>query len=254
MRVQNIALVLWLCATACARLPAFSPEGESLAREDARTICQRLAAQHEQVRSARALVHATIQASGEVASFRYAIVTKQPGNMRVDLLPMEGAYTLGLLVVGRDGATLMDTTNRTFAIESDAEKLTREFIGLPGLTPDVVLALVTGKLPPMECATARVFRSGDGALMIRDENTRLVWEVDPHSTSIRGAQVLTTNGQEVEALARIHKNDGGFVTVDFSVYSPASASAEMIVRKLTVNREIPEDLFKVAIPSGYTRQ
>jgi hypothetical protein len=221
---------------------------------DAKTICHSLVAKRQSVRSARALVNATVRAGNDVASLRYAIVAKEPGRMRIDLLPLEGAYTLGLLVVTREGATLIDTTNQTFAKEMDAEKLTREFVGLPGLTPEVVVALVTGQLPALSCSSSEVFRGKDGQVMIRDRGSRIVWEVVSDSSAIKSAHILSQSGERVEALVGIRDGEVGFPTVDFSVFSPATASAEMIVRKLTINKEIPDDLFNVAVPSGYSRQ
>lgn len=220
---------------------------------DAQTICRSLVAKRQSVRSARALVNATVRAGSDVASLRYAIVTKEPGRMRIDLLPLEGAYTLGLLVVNRDGATLIDATNQTFARESDAEKLTREFFGLPGLTPEVVLALVTGQLPVLSCSSSQVFK-GAGTVMIRDRESRLVWEVASDSSRITSAHILSQSGERVEALVTVRGGDAGFPTLDFSVFSPATASAEMLVRKLTINKDIPDELFTVAVPSGYSRQ
>jgi outer membrane lipoprotein-sorting protein len=249
-------LPLTLCAfvTGCARLPTFHPIGEAAMESDAQTICRSLVARRQTTRSARALVNATVRAGGDVASLRYAIVTKEPGRMRIDLLPLEGAYTLGLLVVNRDGATLIDATNQTFVRENDAERLTGEFVGLPGLTPEVVLALVTGQLPALSCSSSEVFRGRDGAVMIRDRESRIVWEVAPDSTRIKSVHMLTQSGERVEALVTVRGDDVGFPTLDFSVFSPATASAEMIVRKLTINKDIPDELFTVAVPSGYSRQ
>lgn len=256
LRIVNRTFQLMLCASVlgCARLPTFHPVGESVMENDARAICRSLVARRQPIRSARALVHATIRAGGDVASIRYAIVAKEPGRIRIDLLPLEGAYTLGLLVVTRDEATLIDATNQTFARESDAERLTEEFVGLPGLTPEVVLALVTGQLPPLSCQSAEVYRGSDGTIMVRDGESRIVWEVLSGSNTIKSAHILNQSRQRVEALARIQMGDSGFPSVDFSVFSPATASAEMLVRKLTINKDIPDDLFNVAVPSGYSRQ
>lgn len=247
-------LILCLSALGCARLPTFHPVGESVVKDEADATCRSLVARQESIRSARALVNATVRAGGDVASLRYAIVAKEPGRMRIDLLPPEGAYTLGLLVVTRNGATLIDTTNKTFAEDSDAERLTREFVGLPGLTPEVVLALVTGRLPPLSCSSTEVFRGVDGTVMVRDSESRIVWEIGPESNSIKSAHILDQSRERIAALAHIRADDSGFRTVDFSVYSPTTASAEMLVRKLTINKDIPDELFSVAVPSGYSRQ
>jgi hypothetical protein len=221
---------------------------------DARAICRSLVARRQPIRSARALVHAAVRAGNDVASLRYAIVAKEPGRMRIDLLPLEGAYTLGLLVVSRDEATLIDATNQTFAKERDAERLTREFVGLPGLTPEVVVALVTGQLPPLSCQSAEVFKGSDGAVMVRDRESRIVWEVSSSSNAIKSAHILNRSGERVEASVRVEIASNGLSTVDFSVFSPTTASAEMVVRKLTTNKDIPDELFNVAVPSGYSRQ
>lgn len=253
MRVRSVALLVCVCVAGCARLPVFRPSGEPQTHQDANRICQSLANRAEPVRSARALVYATVRSGSEAVSLRYAVVTKEPNKMRIDLLPLEGAYTLGLLVVGADGATVIDTTNRTFSADKNAEKLTREFVGLPGLTPEAVLALLTGRLPPLSCSAPQVFKGNDGVMMIRDGASRIVWEVDQDSAAIIGAQMLHPSGENIEAQAEIRVGDGGLPLVLFSVYSPAAATAEMVVRKLTLNREIPDDLFKVAVPAGYSR-
>ncbi len=252
MRKHIISLALWLSVAGCAQLPTFQPSGEQQASQDASRICQSLVTHTSTAHSARALVHATVRSGRESASFRYAVVMKESRKMRIDLLPLEGAYTLGLLVVTPDGGTLIDTTNKTFSTERDAEKLTREFVGLPGLSPEVVLALLTGRLPLLSCSSPQVFKTREGTVMLREDSSRIVWDINQDSETIRGAQILDAAGEKIEAVALVEVGEGGLPLVRFSVFSPTSASAEMTVQRLTLNKDIPEDLFRVAAPADYT--
>jgi hypothetical protein len=90
--------------------------------------------------------------------------------------------------------------------------------------------------------------------MVRDSESRIVWEIGLESNFIKSAHILDQSGERVAALAKVRMGEAGFPTVDFSVYSPATAFAEMSVRKLTINKDIPDELFSVAVPSGYARQ
>ena len=67
-------------------------------------------------------------------------------------------------------------------------------------------------------------------------------------------EVLDPYNERVEARADIRAAGVGAPReIHLTVYSPMSASATMIVRRLQINPEVPESLVNVPIPAGYTR-
>jgi hypothetical protein len=207
------------------------------------------------VTSLRSLVEATLHPSlSESVSFRYAIASKEPDRLRIDVLPLEGAYTLGMIVVRPEGATVVDTNERTFSEASDADDLLQRFLGLQGVTPAVVKALLTRELPPLDCDDVAAYGPVDGAYTLVDSRHHVAWSIQDGSSRIQAVELLDFSNEKVEAQAALQGNADGAPEINFSIYVPTRAKAQMIVRKLSLQKEIPDALFDVAIPSGYRRQ
>jgi hypothetical protein len=71
-------------------------------------VCQDLVKRSRAVNSLSALVEATVSRSGESASLRYAVLSRNPDRLRIDMLPTEGALTLGILTAREGRAVLLD--------------------------------------------------------------------------------------------------------------------------------------------------
>lgn len=248
---------LLLCAifsAGCVSMPRFHPPGAARSEADARRVCADIVAKRSPINSLRAVVEATVRSSkSESASFRYGIASKEPAKLRIDILPMEGAYTLGLIVIREAGATLIDTNNREFAEGRNADELLRRFLGLQGLSREVIVSLVAGTVPAETCGRAQLFEDSSGTATFFDAERHIVWEVHATTGEIQGVQILNKDNQRLEARAEVSSNSTAPREIALSIFDPVSASASMIVRKVNINVTVPDGLFEVSIPSGYRR-
>lgn len=236
----------------CATAPSFRPTGVVSAGID---TCQRIVSDRTEVSSLRALIEATLHPSrSESVSFRYGVVSKEPGLLRIDVLPLEGAYTLGMIVVRPEGATVIDTQEQKFSEATDAEDLLQRFLGLRGLTPSVIQALVTRQVPELRCEEVAVYRSANMTSTLVDTRHHVAWEIDTTSRLVQAVQLLDVDNERVEARAEIVGTAQQNPEIRFSVYVPISTSAEMAVRKLSLNPPVSDQLFHVQVPRGYQRE
>jgi hypothetical protein len=166
--------------------PRFRVPGEALGGPEVIEVCSALGVHNKPVSTLRALVEASVSSSGEAASFRYVILSHGAEKFRIDMLPLEGAFTLGVLLV-RDGETiLLDAQEETYSVASNEEDLLQKFLGLEGITREVILSLVTGVLPALNCSSIHVYRNEAGVLFIKPVGSHIVWEVAPESFSVKG--------------------------------------------------------------------
>jgi hypothetical protein len=249
--------LLSIGAAGCAQLPRFSPIGVLQDAPHTSALCESLRGRAAGHKGFRSLLVTRLTANDETYSFRYAVVGRSLAadshDLRVDLLPEQGAYTLGLLTV-RDGRALMiDSQERRFASDCAPDRLFAKFFGLEGITPDLVRALLVGHVPALACEALQIYRQDPERLQILDRSMHRVWEVDETSGELRAVQLLNSEHTKVYARAqRGQTPQDNFITI--SIFNPLEASAEMQVKKFTINPPLSEGLFDVVAPAGYVRE
>lgn len=246
-------LLLAVVASGCATLPRIQLPGEPRSTEERHLVCERLHEQRPAATTVRAVVEAHVRVSDSHAtSFRYGIVSKEPGLLRVDVLPLEGAFAFGLLVVREDGAVLIDATNKEYTEERDSNELIRQFLGIDGLTRDAVLALVTGRIPSGVCARARVYTDQTSAVVF-DDGARIAYTIDVARGALARLEILDDDNERVRVRAETNEGGSSPREISLTVYEPVDATASMVVRKVTLNPVVPDTMFAVPIPAGYRR-
>lgn len=256
---RYLLLALISCGlSACVRAPSFVP-GEPLAVSESAALCAALNSSGERVVSFRALLDASINESGsESGSFRYAIVGKDAVgkdnvNMRIDLLPREGAFTLALMTVRGDQALFLNTQDKQAVYGCSVDQALEKLIGLRGLTPAAVKALVLGRLAKLDCARVTAHRPDQERVIFLEQAAQIAWEVDAESLKLRSAYFLDQNKAKITAVA-VRDERNGVPVIEVSVYKPVAAKVEMKLVKLNKNPEVAEELFVVAVPAGYGRE
>ncbi len=251
----HVLLALVLLLSGCFA-PRFRPSGDAVTGAEAALVCRELLSRHAQVSSMRALVDATVSRSSESAAFRYVILSRGSDQFRIDMLPQEGAFTLGILVV-KDGRTvLLDAQEKTYSTASDEAELLEAFLGLEGVTRSVIVGLVTGILPPIDCSSARVYRESGGYVSIADGTSQVVWHISPQSFLVKGVHILDRGGRRVQISGEreTRAESSGLATVRLAIFKPLEAQAEMLVKKLSIDPPLSESLFAVAIPPSYSER
>jgi hypothetical protein len=248
-RLVVMGVVSWALA-GCVRAPRFTP-GVPLAADDSQALCSALNAASEHLFSFRSMLDATVEGpGGESVSFRYAIVGKSNEKLRIDILPHEGAYTLALITVQGSKALFLDPQAKRVTEGCSVKEVLEKFLGLQGMTPAAVQALVLGRPPVLECQRIAAHRSAAGGVVFVDLMEQVAWEVDEGSGALRKAHFLDSRGATVTAVAV--REEAGMIVV--SVYKPVGATAEMRIVKLTKNPDVTDSTFDVAVPSGYERE
>lgn len=249
------ALITLAMLTSGCFAPRFKAPGEALGGPEAIKVCSALGMEQTPVPSLRALVEASVSSSDEAASFRYVILSHGSERFRIDMLPLEGAFTLGMLLV-RDGKTvLLDAQEETYSVASNEEDLLQRFLGLEGVTREVILGLVTGVLPTLDCSSIRVYRDQTGTIFIKPASSPVVWEVVPASFSVRGLRILNQDGSRIQIQAdRIQGVGAELPKIQLTVFKPLEAQIEMVIKKLSIGASLSESLFVVPIPPGYSER
>ena len=234
--------------SSCTSLPRFSPPGEQLPPLTAQGVCERLMQQRNSVRSFRALTEATFTHGDESVSFRYAIVRREPDALRIDMLPLEGAFTLGILVSEGGAVTLLNAQEKSFVEGEDESALLAEFFGIEGLSADLIAGIVTGMLPPLSCADVKIASSPTGTVII-DPSTHTAWSIASTETpSVASVVVLDADGERIKLQAAVREGKS-----EISLFDPVTARGEITLKKVTLNPLLTPAIFTVRVPESYRR-
>lgn len=252
-RVGLVSVLVILGLSGCVSAPKLIT-GELLAPVESETLCSSLNAVRDRSASFRALLDTTVTSPmADPVSFRYAIVGKDPEMLRIDVLPPEGAYTLALITVRGSQAQFLDSQSKRVTQGCSVNQVLDKFLGLRGMTPTAIEAIVVGQVPRLECARVVVNRLGDNRYLFIDISEQIAWEIDASTGELFKAHFLDSNGVALTALAsRELRGADSFIVV--SVYDPVKAIAEMRIARLTRNPEVADSTFSVAVPSEYERE
>jgi len=249
----------WICvlilalSAGCFR-PAFQPSGAGLAPNLARQACEEANAKRVPLESLRVLADATISSDSERATFRYVVLSKEPSSFRVDVLPVNGAFTLGLLVSHNGKAFWLNAQEKTYAEDENERRLVAEYLGLRGVSRETAVALMTGTLPPLSCPDVRLYALSGGDRLLVDDRSRVAWRVRDNSAELVSVQVLDESGDSVEMEGAFSAAPSGSVeSLRLEVFSPARARVDLSLTKIIRNPKLSDQLFEVKPPQGYSR-
>jgi len=217
-------------------------------------VCRSLNQARAPIASFRALLDTTVVGpDGEAVSFRYAAIGKGQDRMRIDVLPREGAYTLALVTINRDQALIIDTQAKKVIEGCSPSQILEKTLGIPGISPTTVGALIVGELPSLDCKSVGTYQAKPETLLLVDREGRVAWEVARSSQELAGARLLTDSGEEI--VAQVDRvRIGEQISLSFKIYKPLKASAELQMVKFSINRDLADELFTVSAPAGYSRE
>jgi hypothetical protein len=236
--------------------PRFSPPGVPQGMTQSQEICHEIMTQRTAPTSLRVLADATLKHGSDSASFRYAIVRQAPDSFRVDVLPPAGtfAYTIGLFVYHEGRAVWLDAVEKRYTEARGEEELFERFIGLPGITRQVVEGLLDGTVPQLRCPSMKVFEQPNGDILLVDPIAKLAWRVLKRTPRIQEVLVLDASGERIAVKGTIDYSDSGRPQrVTLEVFKPVEASGELTLTKVVKNPTLSSELFEVEPPANYER-
>ena len=250
---QSACIIVLSLFTGCFR-PTFEPSGTSVDSSLARQACEEANSKRKIVNSLRVLADATVSSRSERASFRYVVLSKEPSSFRVDVLPVNGALTLGLLVAHDGKAVWLDAQEKTYAESDDEKALLAEYLGLSGVSRKVAVALLTGTIPALSCSAVRLYQLPEGDRLFVDDTNKVAWRVRGSSNDLVALQVLDESGDGVviegSFTAKQSDSPNGVI---LEVFSPTRARVDLSLARVVYNPPLGDQLFEVRPPRDYSR-
>jgi outer membrane lipoprotein-sorting protein len=239
----------------CAAARVFQPEAAELPFDEGALACENLNHQRPNITSFRSSAESTVTAGGESISFRYVIVSREPDSLRIDLLPTEGAFTLGLLVAQGGVTRVLNAQEKTFIESRDSSALIERFLGIRGFSPALVEAVVTGIPPELDCSRVAIFRENGGGLTVLSERDRVAFTIAEDTGRLTSFEVLAADSNDVIVTGSLYYSGGqGPSSMSLSIYEPHEAQGILLFKKVSLNPEISDEVFSVRVPDTYTRE
>ncbi len=243
-----------VAGTGCSAAHVFEPVSPPLSRADSTTLCEEMNAARPNVSSFRSLSESTVSARGESLSFRYAIAGRQPDSLRIDLLPNEGAFTLGMLVVHGGEVQAINVQEKTVERSPNAAAATERFLGLSGITPELVQALVTGIPPVLACNDTRAYEEGRGDVTFLDNSARVAYTVSSGTPQVKKFAILSADDNSVVAEGSLYYTSSNSpASMSLMVHEPHEATGVFLFKKITLNPIIADEIFEVQVPEDYSQ-
>jgi|GEM_PF-2634984 len=193
-----ITLVASGCATRIAPIPY-----TGTATSDAISVkaAEKLAQRNAQIVSLKALYRAEVSYGSTRDLFRYAVTLDRPERIRVEILPINMAYSLLVLTAGANSIRVVDFSNDRVVQGTDVRAIMRSELRLP-LLPRELMALLLGGVPfELSDQRATWYRNpetqhGDALFLISpDRSFRM--QIDPLTAQPIRTQIVDLEDERV---------------------------------------------------------
>lgn len=226
-----------------------NPSVRSVAIARARLLYQELS-------SLRLLTKTRVLEQESSSVIRQAFVLDHTPRTRIDILPLQGAFTLGVLVVKPGEALYLDPGRKIAVTADDAGDLLEEAFSIPVDQADI-LPLLSGRLPPSVlddiALEVRVLDDGDLLFIRKTGDER--WRVDPSSGALRAVELR--GGWRGRVALDAHYGElapeqGIMLPHTITLNLPRIARRyELSLQRAVPNAPIDEQLFAIAIPGDF---
>ena len=245
-----IALVLFSSGCFTTMQPPVRPRGEILVGEERAAFLKELRDRRAKVKSARALLRAMVKQNEERYRYRYALAFTDPDFLRLDVLPLNNAFPLGVFAATEKRQVLLQVPEKKAIVSESYTNLLERVTGLPLPEKDFPW-LVLGILPVTD---EYDLTREDGKLVFLSKNKRyraVMTEPDLQMTSLEirdpfqeqlHAQITYEYGTDAGAMPRK-------LLLSFPRYE---AEGNIRITSLTMNPELQESLFELLIPEDYS--
>jgi len=257
-----IFLIVFATLSGCFNIPPPSivVSGVPLSSDGVKELCIRINQRAGEIENLRALYNVNLVHALGKDYFRYAVVAKAPDALRVDLLPTQGAFSLGIFSANASGAQMIDIPNKQVVISTNPDQMIQKLFGDLSVGKDDVMALLTGRVPSSTCSLesppvvnfdptlGRYFlESYRGIGKIKE-----IWEINSQSALLEGLLVYDRSGDNAGVEGRVDNLGEMDLPQHIGVVEfGTGAKADLDRKQAKVNTELKEALFDIQIPEGF---
>ena len=262
LRIRLVLLTVCVSGlTGCFLFPRYPlPQitGSPLSSSSSAQFLRQVAENSEKLHTFRGL--AVVQASypGGRDRFRQVLVFEKPDKLRWEAFPLQGAYSLNVLVLRGETLTFLDQSSSQAVIGTDCPEFVQEYLGLP-LPVRALGGLLTGQLSwqtpvdEAEPSSLRLYQDdkSDRVIVVEGDFERYA-EYERLTGILRKVQIR----KDQELLLEAHYNaasesDGIWLPREIEVIVPAGRLTLVFsYSQQKMNTKIASELFELQLPEA----
>ena len=208
------------------------------------------------INSFRILYRTKLTSGSEKALLRHAVVSNRPDFLRIDVLPVNGVYSLGMLVSNPKEALYLNPQDKTAVVGTNSPNLLRKTLKMP-LELHEVQAYLIGIIPNsiierLKNSEFRVLR-GDTLATITDQDEKRFWQFDSENFLLKRVHFRNVfdNTFELDMIFLDYQEHGTELLPTKLILNTPDYSLEMSLQKASINGEFSTDLFSIDLPASY---
>jgi outer membrane lipoprotein-sorting protein len=249
-----VFLLLFAAACAGSKIAPPALAGKEISSTESQRLFHSLKKRSQEIETFRSIARASLEYGKERGRLRYAFVFAYPDRLRIEALPVNGLYTLNLLVARKDQAVFVDPAEKRAFVSSKAEHLLEKGFRLD-VTKQELMSLLLGRIDSQ-------ILNGDGLRVVVDpagnyvvglESAGWFWHVDPRSLCVRRAESWQKHQQRLIVVYGPCTGENDFKIPQSLVLLLPQDDVTMSFEQqhMAVNQKLPDELFKAAIPGDY---
>jgi hypothetical protein len=236
--------------------------GELLSGSARETVLSGFKRAAAEIRSFRVLSRTSIDHKGDRTVLRQILVFAEPVRFRIEALPLNGAYTLSLVVADSEKVIALDPEEKTARQGAPNSGMLRKVLNIP-LNEDELMALLAGRIPARylsdltQTDSLQVYQDEmAGRFFILSNNQSAFFELDARTGTLLTVEFRDRFSDKVSLRLEYSAPqtvDGVPIPTQLLVSIPRdSLTISLGYSNVSLNRDYPAQLFSVSIPDGYS--
>lgn len=241
-------LVIMFCG--CFTItPPVRISGTLIEGVERRNLIKPLRERVESIGTIRGLLRASVTRNDERYRYRYAFAFKRPDNLRLDVLPLNSAYPLGIFVASTENQVLLEVPKKKAVKSRGYGNLLEQVTGLPLPGKDFPWLLL-GLFPPT--TDFELYRDDTGLILLSD-NRRYMATYAGAPLRMQLLEIRDPFQEQLHAVIRYEYVDekAEFPGKLIMTFPQHSAEGEIRYTSFDINVALAESLFEIDIPKDY---
>lgn len=217
-------------------------------------LCRQLLTNSRSRESARFLYNVSIKSGDEQHNLRLAFVNREPGFSRVEILPLRGALSMGIVVIKQgEGIALIPPDNRAFKGSSERRLLEEIMPGFAFSMRELITVLM-GEIPESSCLENKDYRwtfAGNKDVIVTRKDESGAWLLRGGtgvSRYLRRDDLSPASPMYIDIGER---NTAGIPESIIVTMPSVDTVVSMRLEQGMINIPVSDRPFEVAIPEGY---